>query len=74
MVFEQKGLTLLHGALTSALTESWNNHFSLHVIRYLRSILFVTTSGKSYPYCIPYEGNEHLLNTTNDCDEFYRNL
>lgn len=34
-----------------------------------------------YPYrligtishcCIPYEGNEHLLNTTNDCDEFYK--
>jgi len=22
--------------------------------------------------CIPYEGNEHLLNTTNDCDEFYK--
>lgn len=35
-----------------------------------------------YPYscvghytnqCIPYEGNEHLLNTTDDCDEFYKN-
>ena len=23
-------------------------------------------------YCIPYEGNEHLLGTTNDCDEFYK--
>jgi hypothetical protein len=23
--------------------------------------------------CVPYEGNEHLLNTTNDCDEFYKN-
>ena len=23
--------------------------------------------------CIPYEGNEHLLGTTNDCDEFYKN-
>lgn len=23
-------------------------------------------------YCIPYEGNEHLLSTTNDCDEFYK--
>lgn len=22
--------------------------------------------------CIPYEGNEHLLGTTNDCDEFYK--
>lgn len=27
-----------------------------------------------YPnQCIPYEGNEHLLGTTNDCDEFYKN-
>lgn len=23
-------------------------------------------------YCIPYEGNEHLLGTTDDCDEFYK--
>jgi hypothetical protein len=22
--------------------------------------------------CIPYEGNEHLINTTNDCDNFFR--
>lgn len=23
--------------------------------------------------CIPYEGNEHLLATTDDCDEYYKN-
>ena len=23
--------------------------------------------------CIPYEGNENLLGTTNDCDDFYKN-
>ena len=22
--------------------------------------------------CIPYKGNEHLFNTTNDCDNFYK--
>jgi uncharacterized protein YodC (DUF2158 family) len=33
---------------------------------------FVTTAVKNYPMCIPYEGNEHLLGTTNDCDEFYK--
>jgi hypothetical protein len=36
---------------------------------------------KDFPYncacgmwaqCIPYEGNEHLCGTTNDCDEFYK--
>ena len=25
-----------------------------------------------YARCIPYEGNEHLLGTTNDCDDFYK--
>ena len=25
-----------------------------------------------YIQCIPYEGNEHLLGTTNDCDDFYK--
>lgn len=34
---------------------------------------FITIAGKSYPMCIPYEKNEHLLGTTNDCDEFYKN-
>jgi hypothetical protein len=25
-----------------------------------------------FSQCIPYEGNEHLLGTTDDCDEFYK--
>ena len=33
---------------------------------------YVTIAGKSYPMCIPYEKNEHLLGTTNDCDEYYK--
>lgn len=33
---------------------------------------FVTTAGKSYPMCIPYEGNEHLLGTANDCDSYFK--
>lgn len=32
---------------------------------------YLTTSG-CYKYCIPYEGNQHLLGTTDDCDEFYK--
>lgn len=31
------------------------------------------TLGCRYRQCIPYEGNEHLLGTTDDCDEFYKN-
>lgn len=30
------------------------------------------TIGCRYKQCIPYEGNEHLLGTTNDCDEYYK--
>lgn len=33
---------------------------------------YVVITGKSYPMCIPYEGNEHLLGTPDDCDEYYK--
>ncbi len=32
---------------------------------------YLTTNG-CYKYCIPYEGNEHLLGTTDDCDEYFK--
>lgn len=28
--------------------------------------------GGAARYCIPFESNEHLLGTTNDCDEYYK--
>ena len=28
--------------------------------------------GEMWEQCIPYEGNEHLLGTTDDCDEYYK--
>jgi hypothetical protein len=34
---------------------------------------FFTIGGFDWGCCIPYEGNEHLHGTTNDCDEFYKN-
>ena len=33
---------------------------------------FATIIGH-YQKCIPFEGNEHLLGTSNDCDEYYKN-
>lgn len=33
---------------------------------------YVTTYGYC-TYCIPYEGNEHLLGTTDDCSDYYKN-
>ena len=32
---------------------------------------YTTTFGWS-KYCIPFDGNEHLLNSNKECDEFYR--
>ena len=29
-------------------------------------------SGDNWPHCIPYENNEHLRGTANDCDDFYK--
>ena len=34
---------------------------------------FYVLDGNSWRHCIPYEGNEHLRGTTNDCDEYYKN-
>lgn len=31
-----------------------------------------TLGGNIYKYCIPYEGNEHLLGKTDDCNDFYK--
>lgn len=31
-----------------------------------------TCTYNSWSQCIPYEGNEHLLDTTNDCDEYFK--
>lgn len=33
---------------------------------------FICMGYHKYKQCIPYEGNEHLHNTTNDCDDFYK--
>lgn len=33
---------------------------------------FFTIGGTDWKYCIPYEGNEHLLGTTDDCDEYFK--
>ena len=44
--------------------------YMLNTNHYL-SITFVCLG--HYPnQCIPFEGNEHLLGTTNDCDEYYK--
>ena len=38
---------------------------------YKRDNGYTTTFGWSQ-YCIPYEGNEHLFNTANDCEDYFK--
>lgn len=38
-----------------------------------RDIMYFATIIGHYQQCIPFEGNEHLLGTSNDCDEYYKN-
>lgn len=33
---------------------------------------FYAVGGTCWRYCIPYVGNEHLLGSTGDCDDFYK--
>ena len=33
---------------------------------------FGVQGGCYFRYCVPFEGNEHLLGTNNDCNEFYK--
>lgn len=34
---------------------------------------YCVVGGTCWRQCIPYKGNEHLLGTIDDCDEFYKN-
>ena len=33
---------------------------------------FICIGGSAYQRCVPYEVNKHLMDTTNDCDEYYK--
>lgn len=53
----------------------WRGSFFSHIDDNLNyhCYKYVTIGGKSYPMCIPHEGNEHLCGTTDDCVEYYEN-
>ena len=34
--------------------------------------IYTVVGGIDFYKCIPYEGNEHLFGSTNDCDDFYK--
>jgi hypothetical protein len=46
-------------------------HFSHYQKSFERGCLYFA-SASCFKQCIPYEHNQHLLGTTNDCDEYYK--
>lgn len=55
-------------------TDEWRGHFFSHYDNKSdRPYICIGVEGiNEYKQCIPYNGNEHLLSTTNDCDEYYK--
>lgn len=49
-------------------TDKWRGAF----YSYYSSKKFYTIGSSHYYQCIPYKGNEYLLGTTDDCDEYYK--
>ena len=47
-------------------SEEWTPNFYGYKRREFQCVL------NYWEQCIPYEGNEHLLGTTDDCDDFYK--
>lgn len=52
--------------------EIWRISFFENYNRKYSRYPFVCLNGNKYSQCIPYEGNKHLLGTSNDCNDFYK--
>ena len=52
--------------------EKWHIDF-FEVFNGKNKYSFTCLHNNRYNECIPYEGNEHLLNTNKDCDEYFKN-
>ena len=53
--------------------ETWHIQFFKNYNRqYSTKYPFACICNNNYSQCIPFKNNEHLLGTTNDCDEFYK--
>lgn len=62
--FESKVLVRTNnGKWIAAFYSHYDNDSNLH---------YCVVGGLWYAQCIPYKGNESLLNTTNDCSEYYK--
>lgn len=61
--FESKVLVSDYGRWMPAIYGGYNKSYAKP---------FFVIGGNCYSKCIPYEGNEHLSGTTNDCSDFYK--
>lgn len=48
-----------------------NSMWTATLFSHLRGMTFYTVGGW-YNHCIPFEGNEHLLGKTDNCNDFYK--
>lgn len=53
--------------------ENWHiQFFEKYNRQYGTKYPYICMCGNKYSYCIPYEDNKHLLDTIDDCEEFYK--
>ena len=50
----------------------WRIQFFERINKKNKNYPFVCMNGNNYKQCIPYEGNEHLIGKTDDCDEYFK--
>jgi hypothetical protein len=53
--------------------EAWVNAFFGFCDNVTYKTCIFVTGNENWCQCIPYEGNEHLLGTCDDCGEYYKN-
>jgi hypothetical protein len=54
-------------------TDEWRGHFFSHCDNSTMPYNCIGVEGlNDFKQCIPFEGNEHLLGTTDDCSEYYK--
>lgn len=60
---------------TKVLVRDYNDQIwrpAIFGIYIINKCYYITVGGFSFKQLIPYENNEHLLGTTNDCKEYYK--
>lgn len=69
-------ITTLKPFESKVLVRNWNSDYWKPAIfgftEKNKNAPFYVEGGNFFNKCIPYEGNEHLLGTTIDCDEYYK--